>query len=173
MPGAIKSVALMEVRRRLNVEPGLADERIGDLAQGFESGSDILTASSMQALDAYLRWISPRMSSIRIVSPLREVATLPAPEFQAPALVQSPDDIVVTGRTHREGLVQVQVSMDGWDWSDFMFAESLDRSDGGFPAWRVVYLAPATSGTYFWRARFKADGDISPWSPALHTAYQV
>jgi hypothetical protein len=172
VPGAIKSVALMEVRRRLNVEPGLVNERIGDLGQGFERGSEILTSSSMAALDAYLKWTTPRMGSIRLVSPLRQPA-LPAPAFQVADLVWWPNEITITGRTQEEGLVQFQTSSDGWTWTDHLFVESRDISDGGLPAWRIVYPTPVASGHYKWRARFRYDDDVSPWSRALHTNYQV
>ncbi|TDB90914.1 hypothetical protein E1264_03555 [Actinomadura sp. KC216] len=172
VPGAIKAVALIEVRRMLNVDPGIDDERIGDLGTGFVGTNEILSASSLAALDAYLRWTTPRASSLRLVSPLRGPA-LPEPYFEVSDLVHWPDNIIILGRTLEEGLVQFQTSPDGWTWADHVFVESLDISDGGYPAWRVIYPAPSVSGHYKWRARWRYDDDTSPWTRALYTNYQV
>ncbi|MEU5878185.1 hypothetical protein [Spirillospora sp. NPDC047279] len=173
-PGVIKAVALIEVRRLLNSEPGVSNEKIADLSSGYAYGGAavILSNSSLDLLTNYLRWISPRYGSIRLVSPVR-VSAVPLPTFTAPLYVEGPADLTISGRTQSEGLVQVQYSLDAFDWQDLAIAESLDRSDGSFPAWRASLMAPAASNTYRWRARFKVDADPSKWTLALTTVYEV
>ena len=172
VPGAIKAVALLEVRRLLNSEPGVANEKIADLSTGYAygGGSVLLSNSAKADLRAYMRWKHPSVGSIRVFSPLYRSAIRP-PQVSAPAEATGPDDIVISGRTEHEGLVQVQVSTDGITWEDVVYTESTDISDGGAPYWQAVYPAPAESGVYRWRARLNYDGDISKWSLAVQTSY--
>ncbi|WP_433332536.1 hypothetical protein [Spirillospora sp. CA-294931] len=173
-PGVIQAVALIEVRRLLNSEPGVSNERIADLASGYAYGGAavILSNSSLDLLTNYLRWISPRYGSIRLVSPVR-VSAVPLPTLVVPPHIEGPADLTVSGRTQSEGLVQVQYSLDGFDWQDHAIVQSLDRSDAGFPAWRASLMAPAVSNTYRWRARFKVEDDPSKWTLAQTTVYEV
>ncbi|WP_026415394.1 hypothetical protein [Actinomadura oligospora] len=169
-PGAIKAVALIEVRRLLNSEPGVATERVADLASGYAYGGAavVLSSASEDSLRAYLRWVSPRYGSIRLVTPTY-VSALPVPIVTVPSVVQGPTDLTITGRTWREGLVQVQHSLDGVTWVDSAVAESQDISDGGLPYWHTSFPIPAGMAVYGWRARLRFDNDTSRWSRAVQT----
>lgn len=171
VPGAIKAIALLEVRRLLNSEPGVSTERIADLSTGYAygGGSVLLSNSAKADLLAYLRWNRPGVGSIRVFSPHYHSSLL-APRVQAPAEVTG-EDILISGRTEREGLVQVQYSLDGIKWDDVVYTESADISDGGAPYWQAVYPAPVQSGVYYWRARLTHDGETSKWSLAVSTNY--
>ncbi|MEU9871110.1 hypothetical protein AB0C87_24985 [Actinomadura sp. NPDC048021] len=172
VPGAIKAVALLEVRRLLNSEPGVANEKIADLSTGYAygGGAVLLSNSAKSDLRAYLRWKRPGVGSIRVFSPYY-VSILQAPTVSAPVEATGPDDIVISGRTCKEGLVQVQYSVDGIQWDDVVYTQSSDISDGEAPYWQAIYPAPATSGVYRWRARLNYDGDVSRWSLAVSTTY--
>lgn len=172
VPGAIKAVALLEVRRLLNSEPGVSSEKIADLSTGYAygGGAVLLSNSAKADLRAYLRWKSPGVGSIRVFSPYY-LSVLQPPVVMAPSDVTGPSDIVVSGRTGKEGLVQVQYSLDGVQWDDVVYTQSSDISDGGPPYWQAVYPAPVESGVYRWRSRLNYDGDISKWSLAVKTFY--
>lgn len=160
VPAFIKSVALIEVRRLLNSEPGVANERIGDLATAYEFTA-LLSNSAKADLKAYLRWMRPGISTIRLFSPNYKRSSLPAPTLKTLSL--SDGDLEVTGRTPAEGLAQIQYSSDGFEWVDMTYTHSLDRSDGDLPAFKGILAGP-TSGSYKVRARWRYDDDTSGWS---------
>ncbi|WP_218040224.1 hypothetical protein [Actinomadura sp. WMMB 499] len=171
-PGAVKAVALLEVRRLLNSEPGVSTERIADLSTGYAygGGAVLLSNSAKADLRAYLRWKRPGVGSIRVFSPYY-LSSLTPPVVEAPTAATGPGDILISGRTCKEGLVQVQYSVDGIQWDDVVYTQSADISDGGAPYWQAIFPAPVESGVYRWRARLNYDGDVSKWSLAVKTSY--
>ncbi|WP_043617366.1 hypothetical protein [Nonomuraea candida] len=67
-PAAVKAVACLEVMRYLNTDPGVASDRIGDLATSYAYGGAVVVLSR-DAKDALrpFRWKSG-LGSIQLVS---------------------------------------------------------------------------------------------------------
>jgi len=180
VPQAVKAVAMIEVRRLLNTEPGVSTERIADLSTGYAYGGAavLLSNGSKEDLKNYLRWKRSSSGSIRLVSPdyVESMLSrhLPRPyDVDAPELVNGPATFRVSGRTAVEGLVQVQYTSNGIDWQDHKYVQSQDISDGGRPFWYADFIGTASSATYKWRARFRLDGDTSAWSDPVTVEYEV
>lgn len=161
VPSVIKAIALLEVRRLLNSEPGVANERLAELSTTYEFTA-LLSNSSKADLKAYLRWTSPRVGVIRLYSPSYAGSCLPVPDVQAEV---SGTDVIVSGRTVNEGLVQIQYTDNGFEWDDVTYTPSGDISDGDLPYFRGILAAPA-AGSYKFRARWRYDEETSRWSKA-------
>ena len=71
VPRAIKAVAMMEVRRLLNTEPGVSTERISDLSTSYAYGGSgfVLSSSAKSDLRDYMRSTRPPWGSIRLIGP--------------------------------------------------------------------------------------------------------
>lgn len=56
-PRAVKAIACMEVRRHLNVDPGIASDRVGDLSTGYAHQGEVvvLSPSALARLRPYKR----------------------------------------------------------------------------------------------------------------------
>jgi hypothetical protein len=70
-PATVKAVAALEVRRMLNVEPGVAQERIDNLSESFEAGGATLALSNgaKDALNGWKRTQRKGISTLRLVTP--------------------------------------------------------------------------------------------------------
>lgn len=70
-PRAVKAVAIMEVRRLLNSEPGVSTERISDLSTSYAYGGAgfVLSASAKSDLLDYLRSSRKPWGSIQLIGP--------------------------------------------------------------------------------------------------------
>lgn len=159
VPEFIKAVALLEVRRLINSEPGIKNERIAELSTTYEFTA-LLSNSAKADLRAYLRWTSPAASYIRLFSPNYRGSCLPVPTVEASL---DGTDVMVSGRTAAEGLAQIQHSDDGFVWVDLAYTTSSDISDGGLPYFRGVLVSPEP-GNYKFRARWRYDAETSGWS---------
>ena len=68
VPAAVKAVAAREVIAALNVDPGIASERVGDLSTAYAGGGSVVTLSR-SSLQALRRFRNVPVRSIRLVSP--------------------------------------------------------------------------------------------------------
>ena len=68
VPAAVKAVAAREVIAALNVDPGIASERVGDLSTAY-AGSGAVTALSTASMRVLRRFRSKPAYSIQLVSP--------------------------------------------------------------------------------------------------------
>jgi hypothetical protein len=71
VPAAIKAIAAKEVIAALNVDPGIASERIGDLSTSYGFGGSVVTLSS-STKDALFPYRRTGIGSIRLISPVAE-----------------------------------------------------------------------------------------------------
>lgn len=71
VPPAVIAVTASEVRRNLNMEPGVANERVADLSSGYAFGGDVLplTPGTEKALDRALRKSRSPIGTIQLVRP--------------------------------------------------------------------------------------------------------
>lgn len=71
VPPAVVAIAAGEVRRNLNTEPGVANERVADLASGYAYGGAVLalTPDSERALRRVLRGTRGPIGYIQLVRP--------------------------------------------------------------------------------------------------------
>ena len=72
-PASLVAISRMEVRRYLNSEPGISNERIADLSSGYAYGGAayVLSPGAESALQRYARTLKGSMGSIRLVRPER------------------------------------------------------------------------------------------------------
>ncbi|GAA4186912.1 hypothetical protein GCM10022252_19610 [Streptosporangium oxazolinicum] len=69
-PAAVKAIACLEVIRALNTDPGVASDRVGDLATGYAYGGAVVTLSPA-AKESLRPWRSRNsVGSIQIISHL-------------------------------------------------------------------------------------------------------
>jgi hypothetical protein len=85
VPTVVKAVALVEIRRLLNTEPGVSNERIADLSTGYAYGGAavLLSNAAKSDLDDYMSSIRPRWGSIQLVPPYSHLLA-PPPEEPTP-----------------------------------------------------------------------------------------
>jgi hypothetical protein len=73
-PVAVRAIAVREVMRYLNVDPGIATEHIGDLSTGYAGGGviEVLAPATEAALRRYRSRLRgrPGIGSLRLVSHL-------------------------------------------------------------------------------------------------------
>lgn len=71
VPPAVVAIAASEVRRNLNMDPGVANERVADLASGYAYAGAVLalTPDTERALRRVLRSSRSPISTIQLVRP--------------------------------------------------------------------------------------------------------
>ena len=71
VPGSIKAAATMEVRRMLNVDPGIANGRVDILAESYTDGgrSYVLSPACREELSIWVKSTRKSLRTVRLVRP--------------------------------------------------------------------------------------------------------
>lgn len=163
VPTAVKAVAAREVIAALNVDYGIASERVGDLSTSYTGSGSVTTLStaSRYALKPYRR---RSLGSLRVFSS-NHVSLLVAPVLE-PAASAGTANVVVSGRScYDGGVVLLQSHTGDLNWVTQGTAAARNLSDGLDPFWTITIPA-LTPATYRWRARVRFDQDESDWAVA-------
>jgi hypothetical protein len=140
-PASVKAIAAMEVRRFLNTEPGVSQDRVDTLSEGYAYGGAAI-ALSPGAEAALKKWLRTKRSSLRTVRLVRPAEW----DVIAPT---APTDLVVAGVASTSISLSWSASSDNCQVAGYRVYEgSTLVGDVCWPNVTILGLTPSTSHTY-------------------------